>query len=116
MWRNDRRLDRFAEPLFNYPLPPDTVVLSRHAKVHKPGTGNHCDYEVVQKMESSLSREEIIDYYQDASFPRIRSSINWGPAAHLILFDDSLPNHDTLKFAYVLFEQNQLAGLDVRCN
>lgn len=68
---NELRLARFARGLYEYPLPPDTSVVSRHAAVGLMGNGNHCDFIAEQTMRSALTQAELEAYYRTSSFRKL---------------------------------------------
>jgi hypothetical protein len=119
---NNLRLKHFAENLYQYPLPPETTVLSRHAELSKLGNGNNCLYKVQQAMSSLLSREEIERYYDGAEFPRI-SFGQWNQVydrpnrigVHLD-FDELQSNEVETYFNLTLLETGSHTTLDIRCH
>jgi hypothetical protein len=69
---NNYQLYRFKRHLYDYPLPPKTLVSDQQAQVGLFGNGNHCDYVAELTLVSELSRQEIEDYYSDVVFPPAR--------------------------------------------
>lgn len=47
---NNQHLQRFADELYNYPLPPQTEVVEQNATVTLLGNGNHCDFVATQSL------------------------------------------------------------------
>lgn len=131
MWYNDYRLRLFAKPLYEYPPPPETQIIERYSQIYRSGNGNHCDYEVGQQMETTLTEEEIRNYYHDVKFPRVNGSKVSGPAIFLIFFEssshkpsnrietffeNSTPSEEILAFVVVLGDIGNPPGLDLRCS
>lgn len=52
---NNQQLQRFADNLYTYPLPPRTQVVSKHAEVTLLGNGNHCDFVAEQLLQTELT-------------------------------------------------------------
>lgn len=69
---NNLDLQRFAEGLFSYPLPPRTEELARRADVGLlGGNGNHCDFVASRVLVTDLSRDEIEVYYREVLLPAV---------------------------------------------
>jgi len=66
---NDIQLETFSSHLYEYPLPPNSEVVSQHAEVGLMGNGNHCDFLVEQTIITHLSKAEIETYYENVTFP-----------------------------------------------
>jgi hypothetical protein len=128
---NDYRLRQFAKPLFEYPLPPETQVIEHFSTLGLFGNGNHCDFLVNQMMETTLTEEEIQNYYQDVKFPRILTSTIYEPMSPQIVFEssshvpskrigtffeNSTPSEDVLAFVVGLGDVGNPPGLDLRCS
>lgn len=65
-------LARFADTLFSYPLPPQTIVISREADVGVlVGNGSHCDFRAVLRLQTPLDTQGILDHYADVTFPPV---------------------------------------------
>jgi hypothetical protein len=123
MHTNNLRLGRFAENLYDYPLPPDTTVLEQHAELKKVGNGNNCSYEAQQSMISTLSREEIEQYYEGVMLPRVSFGAQWdsmydSPTVTKIRleFDESQTDETKSFFILSLFDVGLDVTLDVRCH
>ncbi|MHA7966191.1 hypothetical protein ACX93W_18865 [Paenibacillus sp. CAU 1782] len=71
---NERISRKFAENLFQYPLPPGTTVLGKHQfnakNLIESGSGGYWNVVAIMELSSSLSREDIIAFYKDVEpFP-----------------------------------------------
>jgi hypothetical protein len=122
IYMNNLRLEKFAENLYNYPLPPETTVLTQYAEVDKVGNGNNCSYMAQQKLVSALSREEVEEFYQHVMFPRI-SLGSWGNiydgSAEIPLrlsFDEVESDVKQTNFTLTLYDMGLDNTLDVRCH
>jgi hypothetical protein len=72
MLYNTVRLTIFALPLFWYPLPAQTEVLSYRSEVGVlDGAGNHCDFRATMRLHTALTEQAIRDYYKRVSFPTV---------------------------------------------
>lgn len=117
---NNVRLNVFADPLFAYPLPPQTEVLRRTKEVGLFGNGNHCDYQAIQYMRTRLSQEEIEAYYQEVSVPRVFPVFEAKRQGDIDIF---LFFHG-ITDGYLVFEaaigdmgySSGIASFDLRCN
>ena len=123
MLSNNLRLARFAENLYNYPLPPNTVVLAQHAEMNKIGNGNNCSYEVQQSMTSTLPPEEIEQYYEGVMLPRVSFGAQWdgmydSPSVTEIRleFDEGQSDEAKSFFILSLYDVGLDVTLDVRCH
>ena len=120
---NDWQLDKFSNNLFNYPPPPKTEVISRHAKVGLLGNGNHCDFVAEQVMITQLSKDEIESYYALVEFPPVNDH-NEGlvpeaqgkPRPVFISFDGVRLENNWQRFTLRLVDVGYSAGLDIRCH
>ena len=120
---NDWQLGKFSNNLFNYPLPPNTEVISRHAEVGLLGNGNHCDFVAEQVMITQLSKGEIELYYALVAFPPVNNH-NEGlvpeaqgePITAFISFDDVPLENNWQRFTLRLADAGYSAGLDIRCH
>jgi hypothetical protein len=71
---NEIRLQNFAPPFLEYPLPPQTVEVSRSARAGWLSTGGNadrCEFEVSRTLRTELSRTEIEAYYVQVGFPPV---------------------------------------------
>jgi|SRR6266511_3777696 len=123
MSTNNLRLERFAENLYRYPLPPDTTVLTQHTELSKLGNGNNCSYEVQQSMVSTLPREEIEQYYEGVMLPRVSFGAQYdglynSPTVTEIRleFDESQIDETKSFFTLSLFDVGLDVTLDIRCH
>ena len=73
MIRNNIQLSRYANNLYQYPLPPNTRVVSKHSTVTLLGNSNHCDFVAELTLLTSLTRSDVDQYYENISFPPARS-------------------------------------------
>ena len=120
---NNWQLNRFANNLFDYPIPPQTEVISRHVDVGLTGNGNHCDFEATQTMRTKLTSEEIEAYYNEVLLPPVNSH-NEGisepyqgkPIPIFIDFDHSALENGWQRFTIQLFDFGYAPGLDFRCH
>jgi hypothetical protein len=120
---NNWQLGRFANNLFEYPLPPDTQIISQYAEVGLFGNGNHCDFEVRQVMITKLSKTEIDAYYNSVVFPSVNNH-NEGKAPQFqgtsisvsVTFENVVLEGGLQKFAATLFDFGYSPGLDIRCH
>lgn len=115
---NNVRLHLFASPLFDYPLPPNTEVISRSQVVGLlGGNGNHCDFEATQYMRTTLAQEQIEKYYSEVRLPRVLTL--WEPKragdSDIFLFFDGVSD-GSLLFHASLGDIGYSAGFDWRCN
>lgn len=62
---NNIKLEFFANQIFDYPLPPSSKVISTNKKVGNfTGSSKHCDFLATMIISTSLSKDEIKDYYK----------------------------------------------------
>lgn len=114
VWANNVRLDRFAENLFDYPLPPGTEEVDRQAHVRLMGNGNHCDFEARRSLLTELSRAEIEAYYRDLTLPAVDSSSH-GRIEVQVQFHESQQD-GRLHFTVELVDVGYPPGFDIRCH
>lgn len=118
-WHNNQRLQRFANNLYNYPLPPRTTVVKRQADVGLMGNGNHCDFVVEQGMTSKLSREEIETFYRDVAIIPVdndsKLARNGFVSVHLSFSNNSLESGQTY-FTLKVVDIGYPPGFDIRCH
>lgn len=119
---NNLRLEKFAENLYDYPLPLETTVLRQDAQVQKVGNGNNCSYIAQQTLVSALSREEVEEFYKSVTFPRI-SLGSWGniygSSAEIPLrlqFDEVESDVKQTHFTLTLYDIGLDNTFDVRCH
>jgi len=68
------RLQNFAPPFLEYPLPPQTVEVSHSARsggLSSQGSARACEFEVSRTLRTELSRTEIEAYYAEVGFPPV---------------------------------------------
>ena len=120
---NSWQLNRFAGNLFNYPLPPQSEVISRHAEVGLMGNGNHCDFVAIQTMRSRLTVNEIEAYYDEVSIPPVNMKnvslepeFRGGPRPIFVDFDSSVLEDRWQRLTIRVWDYGYGAGLDLRCH
>lgn len=120
---NDHRLLSFANNLYDYPLPPDTTIISQYSELSKVGNGNNCFYKAEQSMLSKLPRTDIEQYYESVMVPRVSFGRQWderydSPAETPIdlEFDESKSNEDSSYFTLTIFDAGLDITLDYRCH
>ena len=123
MSTNNLRLEKFAQNLYEYPLPPDTIVLTQHTELSKLGNGNNCSYEVQQSMTSTLPPEEIEEYYEGVMLPRVSFGAQYdgmydSPTVTKIRleFDERQTNETKSFFTLSMFDVGIDVTLDIRCH
>jgi hypothetical protein len=120
---NNVRLSIFSQPFFNYPLPPQTAVLSRETQVGLlHGNGNHCDFSASMRLHTLLSEQEVRDYYSEALFPTVEADSGWaaisgleGAVPVILQFDQGDPHYFFASIADSTY-RSWLYLLDPRCN
>lgn len=82
---NQAMLIRLREPFFNYPLPPQTFELRRESQITnitQNGTWDHCHFRVQRTLQTTLSENDLKDYYKDVLFspiqPNSKAAMIWG--------------------------------------
>ena len=116
---NNARLQRFANNLYSYPLPPRTEEIRRNARVTLLGNGNHCDYAATRHLVTDLSREEIEAYYEDVVLPAVSDKSEYARDGLVWIdleFDDQLTTDGRLHFAITITDIGYPAGWDIRCH
>jgi hypothetical protein len=123
MSTNNLRLEKFAEKLYDYPLPPDTTIIEQHAVLSKVGNGNNCSYEAQQSLVSTLPREEIEHYYEGVMLPRVSFGAQYdglynSPTVTKVRleFDGNQTDETKSFFTLSLFDVGLDTTLDVRCH
>ena len=123
MSTNNLRLEKFAQNLYEYPLPPDAIVLTQHIELSKLGNGNNCSYEVQQSMVSTLPRGAIEQYYENIMLPRVSFGPQYdgmydSPTVTKIRleFDENQSNETKSFFTLSLFDVGIDVTLDIRCH
>ena len=123
MHTNNLRLKKFAGNLYEYPLPPDTTVLTQHTELSKVGNGNNCSYEVEQSMVSTLPRDAIEQYYEGVMLPRVSFGAQYdgmydSPTVTKIRleFDERQTNETKSFFTLSMFDVGIDVTLDIRCH
>jgi hypothetical protein len=117
VWTNDQLLQRFAQHLFTYPLPPKTRLIHQSAVVGLFGSGNHCDFYARQTLVTELSRAEVEHYYQQVLLPGLEIPSEPSGTDHIKLSFTTMPTTSQfLQFTTQIAEVGYPAGLDWRCN
>lgn len=118
MLNNDWLLQGFANNLYDYPLPPETEVVSKDARVELMGNGNHCDFVANQTLVSELPREEIEAYYQDIRLPAVRGDSQLAQNGYIqvrVDFKSSTSDGQTY-FSIWIADVGYPPGFDIRCH
>ena len=123
MSTNTLRLEKFANNLYDYPLPPDTNVIEQHAVLSKVGNGNNCSYEAQQSLVSTLPREEIEHYYEGVMLPRVSFGAQYdglydSPTETKVRleFEESQTNETNSSFTLSMCDVGIDVTLDIRCH
>lgn len=116
-WLNNLTLQHFAENLYEYPLPPNTIVVNKSSDLQKVGNGNNCYYIASETLVSSLPREEIENYYKDVSLPVVDKNrideLREIPV-RLEFKDETLTGK--IYFRLLLIDTGSHTTLDIRCH
>lgn len=73
---NNRRLDRFAAQLYGHPVPAQSRIVNRGARVGVlTGNGNHCDFIAEIQLASPLPLDAVRTHYERLS---LRPAIHGG--------------------------------------
>ncbi|MBK8022434.1 MAG: hypothetical protein IPK19_13660 [Chloroflexi bacterium] len=120
---NNLRLFVFSQPFFNYPLPPQTEVLSREAHVGLfQGNGNHCEFWARMQIHTSLTEEEVRAHYSGVTFPTVgANSVSAamdgleGAVRVYLRFDAEDPNRFTASIGDGIYTDG-LYLWDLRCH
>jgi hypothetical protein len=122
MYLNDRRLTTFADNLYEYPLPRNTVILDQRSELQKVGNGTNCDYKVEQSMVSTLPRTEVKQYYEGVMLPRVSFGSIWaeiydGPVGTPIdlAFNESKSHGGASYFTLTILDFGFSDTGDIRC-
>jgi len=120
---NNHQLSRFANNLFNYPLPPQTEVISQYAEVGLMGNGNHCDFKATQTMRTQLTVDQIETYYGEVLLPPVNmhndgksQAFQGKPLSIFVDFDNSVLIDGWQNFTIQLLDFGYSPGLDLRCH
>ena len=118
---NKWQLNVFASHLFDYPLPPRTVLIARHASVGLEGNGNHCDFRAEQEMLTSLNESDIAAYDCNVKLPPVNNHNEglepWAQGQPIPIFVDIAPGTGSdHRVTISLIDFGYNAGLDLRCD
>lgn len=72
-----RILNGFSNNLFQYPLPPNTVIIERRkfdGKNFLGGNGGYWSVGATMRLSTTLTREEVLNYYKNTKFPFPKSN------------------------------------------
>ncbi len=118
MLLNNLALARFANNLFNYPLPPNTLIEARKAEVGRTGNGNHCDFVAEVSLSSTLTKAEIESYYRDVSLPPAGQDdpTPREPVPVYVDFDGTPATNGRTLFTIRIWDGEYPPGLDFRCH
>jgi len=99
-----RTSEQFAANLFNYSLPAHTKVVHKNCFYgysfgHLLGSGGYMPVIASVELKSSLSKEEILNYYKDIKMFPYPSSTNRGVEVELF-FKDKVKRKDTVDGYY----------------
>ncbi len=121
-WRNNARLDKFSDNLFNYPLPSGTEEEDRYTEMGLlGGNGNHCDYIAGKSLVTELSQGDIEAYYKDVEFPPAVSQSEyarlWGGLIPVrVHFADEPSADGRLCFSISISDIGNPPDFDIRCH
>ena len=119
---NNWQLSVFASHLFDYPLPPQTVLIAQHASVGLEGNGNHCDFRAERELLTSLSESEIAAYYRNVKLPPVNNHNEgmepWAQGQSRPIIVNFAPgtSSDQHRVTISLIDFGYDAGLDFRCH
>jgi len=92
-------------------MPPSTRELSRDSKVSvQVANGDHCDFKAERTFETTLTKEEIMDYYKDAS---IQSAKGISKVKIKVILKEA--EHGKLIYRIVALNDGYSANFDIRC-
>lgn len=123
--RNNIQLSRFADNLYQYPLPPNTTVVNKYSTVTLLGNSNHCDFVAELTLQTLLSRSAIEQYYDGVSFPPARSEhqgwedffttgIHPGVNVQIEFSQETLDGY--LQYKLKIIDFGYPPGFDIRCH
>jgi hypothetical protein len=114
---NQWTLWRFANNLFEYPLPPNTVVVEKTIELSHPGNGNTCLYQAKLILASTLSLETIKSYYANVEFPRVNDSPYASKSITAwVKLDNRTATASEKRFIVELEDFGSDVTLDIRCH
>ena len=70
---NSISLFTFSQRFYAYPLPPETTVISRSSEYGAAGNGHSCSFLATFLVTTTLTEQEMEDYYTNITFPTIHS-------------------------------------------
>jgi hypothetical protein len=86
-------LNRFSNNLFDYKLPPDTIVLDNEKYgganwIDGGGSGGYWNVVAIMKLSTKLSKKQVLEYYKDVRFSYSKSD-EPGKVEPEIYFEDN---------------------------
>ncbi|MER7501830.1 hypothetical protein AB0L05_41840 [Nonomuraea pusilla] len=106
VWAHDARLDEMVRRVTSFPLPPRTIWADPRPQGSvglQAGNGNRCDYVVRISLTTSLSGQEIADYYRGS------------PLGGKVYVEQDAPEGGT-RGVVVEFTEMHDPGWDLRCH
>ncbi|MBI5034167.1 MAG: hypothetical protein HZB51_26905 [Chloroflexi bacterium] len=114
---NQWTLWRFANNLFEYPLPPNTALVEKRIELSHPGNGNTCLYQAELILSSTSSLETIKSYYAKVEFPRVVDSPYTSKSITAwVKLDNSTATALEKRFIVELEDSGSDVTLDIRCH
>jgi hypothetical protein len=120
---NQITLIAFAQPFYDYPLPPETMEVSREMEVGVlTGNGNHCDFYANRKFKTLLTEDQIRKYYYNVTFPSISPHSSVTAISGLNGRVGIIVQFDPVDSQYVIVElwdypyRDPIRMLDTRCH
>ena len=68
---NSISLFTFSQRFYAYPLPPETTVISRSSEYGAAGNGHSCSFLATFLVTTTLTEQEVRDYYANVTFATI---------------------------------------------
>jgi hypothetical protein len=105
--QSHRRMNELIASVEKYPLPPDTRVKSIESEILESpgGTGDYCLYDIEQEMVTTLSKDEIESYYENAAVPGVNSFGN--ERGIMVYFPDEQPDDNELLFIIAIYDMTE---------
>lgn len=100
-----KRLNELTASLESYPLPPDTKITEFENDLVAAQNGDYCYYHIKQTMGTSLNKDEIESYYEDAAVPGINSFGN--ERGIIVHFPDDRPDDNELLFIIEVYDMTE---------
>jgi len=111
---HNNKLNKFADNLFNYPLPRETHVLSKNKRVGLlVANGDHCDYEACLIVSTKLNKYEVVSFYRTTSLPAAdKDTTDITISVELLKEGDEKENNI---FKISILDSGYSPALDLRC-